>query len=315
MMLRASTGSVCVQQRPAARRSVRALAQVQTAETDAPTGADAAASSSDGAEIYLGFAKDDYAPRAGRKGRVVKDDPSKYPSKEDLGLFLGATGGWAGGEAALWKLRDEVVAQKQQQKKGGAAPAPAAAGKPAVPKPEGGKAPIYLGYSKYDTDLRKVGAPGRFILDDPSKYPSKEDLGFFAGATGGFAAGEKGLKQFIRDGDLQLRSPGQPGGNQSSPVAIAGLLVLAGAGGGLLLNGFADVTESGIKSVNAPIDDNTKVLLLAAVGLMGAAGLVAVGRATASSLQERAAENAKQIALLGAFWVVVFLAARAVLEL
>jgi hypothetical protein len=26
-----------------------------------------------------------------------------------------------------------------------------------------------------------------------------------AGATGGFAAGEKGLKQFVRDGELQLR--------------------------------------------------------------------------------------------------------------
>jgi hypothetical protein len=30
--------------------------------------------------------------RAGRKGRVVKDDPRKYPGKEDLGLFQGAVG-------------------------------------------------------------------------------------------------------------------------------------------------------------------------------------------------------------------------------
>jgi len=69
-----------------------------------------------------------------------------------------------------------------------------------------------------------------------------------AGATGGFAAGEKGVKQFVRDGELQLRKEGQPGGNQSSPVALAFLLIGAGVGGGLLLNGVADFTEGEVKS-------------------------------------------------------------------
>lgn len=41
-------------------------------------------------DIYLG------------KGRFIKDDPKKYPSKTEL------TGGWAGGEAGLWELRDEI---------------------------------------------------------------------------------------------------------------------------------------------------------------------------------------------------------------
>lgn len=41
-------------------------------------------------DIYLG------------KGRFIKDDPKKYPTKTEL------TGGWAGGEAALWALRDEI---------------------------------------------------------------------------------------------------------------------------------------------------------------------------------------------------------------
>ena len=59
-------------------------------------------------EIYLGFEKTDTAPRAGRKGRVVKDDPRKYPGREDMGFFLGVVGGWAGGEAALAKLKDEA---------------------------------------------------------------------------------------------------------------------------------------------------------------------------------------------------------------
>jgi hypothetical protein len=44
---------------------------------------------------------------------------------------------------------------------------------------------------------------------------------------------------------------GEPGGNQFSPVAIAGLLVLAGAGGGLLLNGVADVASEGLQGVPA----------------------------------------------------------------
>ena len=60
----------------------------------------------------------------------------------------------------------------------------------------------------------------------------KEDVGIFAGATGGFAAGEKGVKQFVRDGDIKLRTAGAPARQQASPVALAGLLAAAGAGGG-----------------------------------------------------------------------------------
>lgn len=37
------------------------------------------------------------------KGRTIIDDPTKYPSKEDQGLFMNATGGWAGGEIGLQK--------------------------------------------------------------------------------------------------------------------------------------------------------------------------------------------------------------------
>jgi hypothetical protein len=66
-----------------------------------------------------------------------------------------------------------------------------------------------------------------------------------AGATGGFAGGEKGLKQFIETGELKLRDPNAPGSRkQNSNVALAGLLVLAGAGGGLLLNEVTDLGES-----------------------------------------------------------------------
>jgi hypothetical protein len=140
-----------------------------------------------------------------------------------------------------------VLAEKAAKKAGGAAPAASGASAPAVPQPQGDKAPIYIGYGKKDTDLRKTGAPGRFILDDPTKYPAKEDVGFFSGATGGFAAGEKGVKQFVRDGELQLRKEGQPGGQTMSPVALAGIIVLAAAGGGLLIQLGLDAVAGAIK--------------------------------------------------------------------
>jgi hypothetical protein len=65
----------------------------------------------------------------------------------------------------------------------------------------------------------------------------------------------------------------------------------------------------------APIDDNTKTLLLVALGLLGAAGLLGAGRAAVSSLSQRLASGAQKLVLLGAFWIAVFLAARAILEL
>ena len=46
-------------------------------------------------EIYIGFEKSDIAPRGGRKGRVVRGDPSLYPEKNEW------TGGWSGGEIGL----------------------------------------------------------------------------------------------------------------------------------------------------------------------------------------------------------------------
>lgn len=35
--------------------------------------------------LPVGFPKNDYAPRTGRKGRVIRDDPRKYPGRDDLG--------------------------------------------------------------------------------------------------------------------------------------------------------------------------------------------------------------------------------------
>jgi hypothetical protein len=321
----------------------------QQAEAETSTTADAAAAASSApaegkAPIYLGFKKGDYAPRAGRQGRVIVDDPKKYPGKEDLGVFNGAVGGWAGGEAALWKLREEVKAEEAARKQQAAAAAAAkaadaraaaeaaaqakleaaraaaakaeAAAKAAQAAGAAAAAPIYLGYGKGEA---RADAPGRLIVDDPKKYPGKEDLGVFNGAVGGWAGGEPGLKQFVRDGEVVLREPGQPGGSQFSPVAVAALMAIGGAGGGLLLNGAVDVGEGVVRgdiiSSAAGVDESTRTLLLAAVAILGGGGAVAAGVGAFKALQERVAGGAQKLAVAAAFWVGVFFAARYVLEL
>jgi len=46
-------------------------------------------------------------------GKYMKANPKKLPRKENLGFFIGATGGFAGGEELLWELRDEVKAEQK----------------------------------------------------------------------------------------------------------------------------------------------------------------------------------------------------------
>jgi hypothetical protein len=93
-----------------------------------------------------------------------------------------------------------------------------------------------------EIELRKSGAQGRVIYDEEYKYPGKEDMGFFLGAVGGFAGGEKVLKEFASTGELKLRKPGDPGiKKQFSPLTLAFLLVFAAAGGGLVITTALDL--------------------------------------------------------------------------
>lgn len=74
------------------------------AHAQAEAGKTESASDSNTTEIYIGFVKEEgFGDRSGKKGRIVKDDPRKYPDRSEI------TGGWAGGEAGLWKLREEIA--------------------------------------------------------------------------------------------------------------------------------------------------------------------------------------------------------------
>jgi len=49
-------------------------------------------------------------------GKYIKADAAAMPAKEDVGVFKGATGGFAGGEANLWKFRDEIKEEMAKDK-------------------------------------------------------------------------------------------------------------------------------------------------------------------------------------------------------
>ncbi|MEW5303232.1 MAG: hypothetical protein WDW38_001551 [Sanguina aurantia] len=256
-----------------------------------------------------GFVKEDgFGSREGRQGRFIKDDAKKYPVKDDLGWFLGATGGWAGGETAL----KSMIAEENKKVKAPIPEAPA-------PIKYAGDDVIYMGYDKGDDGLkvRKSGAKGRIILDDASRYPQKEDLGGLLGATGGFAGGEVGLKSFAATGELRLRKPNEYGAKkQFNPLGLAAILVVGGAGGGVALDLAFNAGSSLVnaKLLSTPIDDNTKTLLLAAVGLVAVSGLLLAGRAAVISMQEKLNNSVRNVAVTGAFGVLVVLVAIAVLE-
>lgn len=73
-----------------------------------------------------------------------------------------------------------------------------------------------------------------------------------------------------------------------------------------------------VPSSQAPVDEKTKTLLVAAVGLIAAAGAIGAGKATVDALQNRitaAGDQVTRLVIGGAFWLVVFVAARFILEL
>lgn len=280
--------------------SVRAAAREEVTEAKSSKGEGSAAS---GEEIYIGFEKGDYAPRTGRKGRVVKDNPEKYPDRTVL------TGGWAGGEMGLKQFVKE---------------APKGEKKPIDVRretPSGDGKEIYLGFAKDELELRKSGAKGRFIKDDPRKYPGKEDLGIFPGITGGFAGGEKGLQEFVKSGDVKLKPAGV---TEFSPIVIAAVVAGGVTTGAILLNSGVLLSEQALNTslTNASsqgivVDEKTKLLLNVALALVAVGTLVLGGRAIVKRFQESAVqlrEDALNSGKVALFWIGVLIAALYVLD-
>lgn len=283
------------------RHVCRARATSQTKSTDAE-------STNNKQEIYLGFAKGDYAPREGRTGRTIIDDGTKYPEKNEY------TGGWAGGEAGLKQFIEEC---KREQELNAAAKAEKVAGNAREAQPLGkGSDVIYLGYS--NVEARKSGEKGRVLKADGRKYPERTSL------TGGFAGGELGLKAYVQSGDVPIANGAGGGRQPQSPLLIAGVVALAATAGGLLLTDAGDLGERVVSGAGVPdggtlralsgLDDNTKLLLEAALVLVGAAGTVVGARALMSNVTNSLREGATKLATLAIFWLALFVAVRFVLD-
>ncbi|KAL4452317.1 hypothetical protein ABPG75_007979 [Micractinium tetrahymenae] len=270
------------------RRGVRCAATTEV-EAAPKAATPAAPASGRAAEIYIGHSKDQIEEKkAGAKGRFVVDDPAKYPGRTEF------VGGWAGGEKGL----KEFVAAYQREKELNAAP-PKAKAAPRDPKPIAkGEDTIYVG-------------KGRVIKDDARKYPTRNEL------TGGFAGGELGLTVFKEKGDVPIAEDGQ-GTKQSSPLVIAFVLGLAATGGGLLLSTVEEVglsvAEGSAATASLGLDDRTKAMLTAGILLVGVIGTVAGAQMLIDTMASKIRQGASKLAILGAFWVVVFLAAKLVLE-
>lgn len=81
----------------------------------------------------------------------------------------------------------------------------------------------------------------------------------------------------------------------------------------LLVTGKELVTEEVEQVRGAPIDDNTKTLLLVALVLLGTAGALGGARAAVSGLQQRVRQGAERLLTVTGFWVATLLVAAAVL--
>ncbi|KAL3143055.1 hypothetical protein ABBQ38_003330 [Trebouxia sp. C0009 RCD-2024] len=270
-----------------------------------------------GEQIYIGFEKGD-KDRSG-SGRIIEDDPSRYPDRTQT------TGGWSGGEKGLAAFIEEE--QKKMSAKTAVVPkdqeqALKEGRKPQVISQDGDT--IYIGFEK--GDAKKPGEPGRYIQDDPRKYPNKENLGPFGGVTGGFAGGEAGLQQFVQEGEIKFKDPNATGSNNFNILAFAGLLAIATTVGGVLLTDAVDLGEFELKQgastasaqlqqlTSAPIEGNSKLLLEVVAGLFGVTATGAVLRTAFRSVAGKVTRGSLNVAKLAIFWTGVFVSARFILE-
>jgi len=276
------------------------------------------------ADIYLG------------KGRIVKDDPSKYPDKDSFGFLPGVTGGWAGGEVGLWKLRDEVQSSPSGAQKSEGLDITKVTGLLSIGQSSTQKAETFskringkevkgVVRGKGD-DVIYVGKKspadeGAFIQDDARKYPEKEGFGLLPGLTGGFAGGELGLQQYIEKGDIELAPPGE-GRGQGVPLLLTGFAAAAAASlGAVLINGSGGDGSSSLTAAGslggtggALLSPAQLLLLEAAAGVTGTAAVVVSVRRAIRSTTRRLSSAAEAAVKNAVFLIVLGLAVKAVLE-
>jgi len=241
-------------------------------------------------------------------GKVIRDDPKKYPSKEDAGFMQGATGGWAGGEPGLLKFLDEVESPEAEITRKRKA-------KSQQPKKVGeGKDKIYVGFDYKDPEdlaAMRAGEEGKFIIDDVSKYPSRDFWGWLP-LQGGFAGGEIGLEKFLEEGDIEIAGPEEKGRSQVSPLLLGISIAAVATTGGLLLTDAISLGENlTINIKSAPLDEKTKLLLEIAVGLLFTAWAGSVILAFLKATRQKVVSGAQSIGRFGvslAFWCVVLVA-------
>jgi hypothetical protein len=226
------------------------------------------------------------------KGRFIEDDPTLYPEKTPL------TGGFAGGEVGL----QSFVAKADVS--------PKSSGKKDKGTASGPKKGIYVG-------------KGKFVSDDSRSNESKvmKLTGRDSSLVGGFAGGEMGLQEYVSKGEVPFAADGTSGRRQQSPLIVAGIVSIAAVTGGILLTDVSDLGEqliSGSTKVTpaalAEMDENTKLLLEAGVLMIGVVASVIGGKALLGSLKSSIKEGATRFGVLAAFWMVVFIAARFVLD-
>jgi hypothetical protein len=192
----------------------------------------------------------------------------QYPTKNTL------TGGWAGGEAGLNALIDQIKAEGTQ----GAKPKPYAV--PAPPKSN--SKPIYVGFGKSDDEfkLRSGGGVGRVVYDSEDKYPERDWV------VGGFAGGERGIEAFVKDGEVKVRKLGQVSSQPGSPITTGFTIIIAGVVGGLLVSVASPGVFDGTKGTVEELGINFAIGGVLFGALAGGAMWRSAGVALANSFEE-----------------------------
>lgn len=174
---------------------------------------------------------------------------------------------------------------------------------------------------KKSKDSLYVGK-GRYLPYDPASNESLvvKSTGRDSRLVGGFAGGEVGLRKYVETGNVPFAPEGSRS-RQQSPLITAAVISAAAVTGGILLTDVSDVGEqvlSGSTSVSpsalAGLDENTKLLLETAVLLVGVVASIVGGRTIVGSLTSSIRDGAARLVTLAAFWVVVFIAARFILD-